>query len=126
MWTPEARTEHDRDDLRYPNDLTDAEGRSWRLLPPPAGQFTYLANARTDQRDLLRAARRVVPVRVSKQSPDNVSLNNEFLFGSIGKSADRRTSQLRKSSRPCENSLATDTGTALAAIKSRYGAHHRS
>ena len=37
MWTPETRAEHDRDDLRYPSDLTDAE---WQLLapllPPPA------------------------------------------------------------------------------------------
>jgi hypothetical protein len=37
MWTRETRAEHDRDDLRYPSDLTDAE---WRvlapLLPPPA------------------------------------------------------------------------------------------
>jgi putative transposase len=37
MWTPETRSEHDRDDLRYPSDLTDAE---WQilapLLPPPA------------------------------------------------------------------------------------------
>ena len=37
MWTPDTRAEHDRDDLRYPSDLTDAE---WQilapLLPPPA------------------------------------------------------------------------------------------
>jgi transposase len=37
MWTPETRAEHDRDGLRYPSDLTDAE---WQilapLLPPPA------------------------------------------------------------------------------------------
>ncbi len=37
MWTPETRAEHDRDELRYPSDLTDAE---WLilapLLPPPA------------------------------------------------------------------------------------------
>jgi len=37
MWTPETRAEHDRDDLRYPSDLTDAE---WLVLaprlPPPA------------------------------------------------------------------------------------------
>ena len=37
MWTPDTRTEHDRDDLHYPSDLTDAE---WAilspLLPPPA------------------------------------------------------------------------------------------
>jgi transposase len=37
MWTPETRAEHDRDDLRYPGDLTDAE---WQILapflPPPA------------------------------------------------------------------------------------------
>ena len=29
MWTPETRSEHDRDDLRYPSDLTDAE---WQVL----------------------------------------------------------------------------------------------
>ena len=38
MWTAETRVEHDRDNLRYPSDLTDAE---WQilapLLPPPAG-----------------------------------------------------------------------------------------
>jgi hypothetical protein len=37
MWTPETRAEHDRDELRYPSDLTNAE---WQilapLLPPPA------------------------------------------------------------------------------------------
>jgi len=31
MWTPDTRAEHDRDDLRYPSDLTDAE---WQLLAP--------------------------------------------------------------------------------------------
>jgi transposase len=31
MWTAETRTEHDRDDLRYPSDLTDAE---WQVLSP--------------------------------------------------------------------------------------------
>ena len=29
MWTPETRAQHDRDDLRYPSDLTDAE---WQIL----------------------------------------------------------------------------------------------
>src|SRR5208282_1369919 len=37
MWTPDTRADHDRDELRYPSDLTDAE---WQilapLLPPPA------------------------------------------------------------------------------------------
>ena len=37
MWTPDTRLEHDRDDLRYASDLTDAE---WAVLeplfPPPA------------------------------------------------------------------------------------------
>ncbi len=37
MWTPDTREQHDRDDLRYPSDLSDDE---WRvlapLLPPPA------------------------------------------------------------------------------------------
>jgi len=31
MWTPDTRSEHDRDDLRYPSDLTDAE---WAILEP--------------------------------------------------------------------------------------------
>jgi transposase len=37
MWTPDTRSEHNRDDLRYPSDVTDAE---WAILaplfPPPA------------------------------------------------------------------------------------------
>ena len=31
MWPPDTRSEHDRDDLRYPSDLTDAE---WSILEP--------------------------------------------------------------------------------------------
>ena len=31
MWTRDPRLEHDRDDLRYPSDLTDAE---WAILEP--------------------------------------------------------------------------------------------
>jgi transposase len=31
MWTPDTRAEHDRDELRYPSDLTDAE---WQVLAP--------------------------------------------------------------------------------------------
>jgi hypothetical protein len=31
MWTPETRAEHDRDELRYPSDLTDAEWRKYRI-----------------------------------------------------------------------------------------------
>lgn len=37
MWTEETWAEHNRDNLRYPSDLTDAE---WQVLepflPPPA------------------------------------------------------------------------------------------
>ena len=37
MWTPDTRAEHDRDDLRYPSDLTDAKWLILEpLLPPPA------------------------------------------------------------------------------------------
>jgi len=32
MWTPDTRAEHDRDALRCPSDLTDAE---WQVLAPP-------------------------------------------------------------------------------------------
>jgi transposase len=31
MWTPATRAEHNRDDLRYPSNLTDAE---WQILAP--------------------------------------------------------------------------------------------
>jgi len=31
MWTRETRAKHDRDDLRYPSDLNDAE---WQILAP--------------------------------------------------------------------------------------------
>jgi len=31
MWTRETRAEYDRDALRYPSDLTNAE---WRILAP--------------------------------------------------------------------------------------------
>ena len=37
VWTADTRSEHDREDLRYPSDLTDAE---WAILeslfPSPA------------------------------------------------------------------------------------------
>ena len=37
MWTKEARSLHDRSDLRYPSDLTDAEWKVLEpLMPPPA------------------------------------------------------------------------------------------
>jgi transposase len=37
MWTPDTRSEHDRDDLRYPSELTGAEWAILEpLLPPPA------------------------------------------------------------------------------------------
>jgi hypothetical protein len=59
MWTAETRAEHDRDELRYPSDLTDAVAdtgtsaaatrRDW---PTPV-----LADACVDERDLLRARR---------------------------------------------------------------------
>ena len=31
MWTVNTRSEHDREDLRYPSDLTDDE---WTILEP--------------------------------------------------------------------------------------------
>jgi transposase len=37
MWTPDTRSEHDRDNLRYPSDLTDVEWAILEpLLPPPS------------------------------------------------------------------------------------------
>ena len=54
MWTPETRAEHDRDDLRYPSDLTRGRvadagavaatgGCAWRMLPEhfPPHQTVY-------------------------------------------------------------------------------------
>src|SRR5271169_2611602 len=53
MWTAATRTEHDRDDLRYPSDLTDAE---WQilapLLPPPAKTGRHRA---WEMRELINA-----------------------------------------------------------------------
>ena len=47
MWTKTTRSEHDREDLRYPSDLTDAE---WTILDrssrcPPNRPQTRLADA---------------------------------------------------------------------------------
>jgi transposase len=53
MWTTETRTVHDRDELRYPSDLTDAE---WQilapLLPPPAKTGRHRA---WEMRELINA-----------------------------------------------------------------------
>jgi hypothetical protein len=38
MWTPENRHRYDRDQLRYPSDLTDAEWQHIEPLIPPAKQ----------------------------------------------------------------------------------------
>ena len=62
MWTPDTRLEHDRDGLRYQSDLT---GEEWQILAPPPVSATrqnrpapVVANARSDQCDLLCSARR--------------------------------------------------------------------
>jgi putative transposase len=60
MWSADTRAQHDRDDLRYPNDLTDAEWPVLAPLLPPACRdlpTTLLTDARADERDLLRPAR---------------------------------------------------------------------
>src|SRR6202166_614648 len=53
MWTPAPRAEHNRDHLRYPSDLTDAE---WEilapLLPPPAKTGRHRS---WEMRDLINA-----------------------------------------------------------------------
>src|SRR5215831_1709244 len=48
MWTIENRHRYDRDKLRYPCDLTDAEWQSVKLLNPPAkrGNSKRTANMR--------------------------------------------------------------------------------
>jgi transposase len=44
MWTPDSRADHDRDELRYPSDLTDVELQLLAsLLPPPAGTGRHRA-----------------------------------------------------------------------------------
>lgn len=60
MWSPDTRAQHDRDDLRYPSDLTDAEWPVLAPLLPPACRdrpTTLLTDARADERDLLGTAR---------------------------------------------------------------------
>jgi transposase len=57
MWTRKTRAEHDRDELCYPSDLTDAD---WQilapLLPPPAETGRHRSWRRTDERALPCAA----------------------------------------------------------------------
>ncbi len=36
MWTSDNRAQYDRDKLRYPSDVTDAEGEHIASLIPPA------------------------------------------------------------------------------------------
>src|SRR6185437_12580380 len=54
MWTTENRHRYDRDKLRYPSDLTDAEWQLIRPLIPPAkrggGKREYIAAARSPPR----------------------------------------------------------------------------
>jgi hypothetical protein len=79
MWTAETRAEHDRDDLRYPSDLTDAE---WQILAPLATACgdrpaSVLADARSDECDLLCAARRLSVAHAAgafPAAPDDLSL----------------------------------------------------
>jgi len=62
MWTPDTLAEHDRDDLRYPSDLSDGRmgdscGRCFRRRQD--GPKAQLAHAGNRQCDLLCAARRL-------------------------------------------------------------------
>lgn len=51
MWTDETRSRHDRDHLRYPSDLTDAE---WNLLQPMVPAAKRGGRPRTvDMREVL-------------------------------------------------------------------------
>src|SRR5271170_1674147 len=53
MWTPETRAEHDRDDLRYCSDLTDAE---WQILEPRLPSPAKTGRHRAwEMRDLINA-----------------------------------------------------------------------
>ena len=73
MWTPENRPRYNRDELRYPSDLTDAEWAHIEPLIPPATRGG--GKRRVDIREVLngvmyllstgcqwRALPRVVPV----------------------------------------------------------------
>ena len=81
MWTPETRAEHDRDDLRYPSDLTDAE---WQVLAPlcrrpPRPAASLVADAGTDQRDLLRSARRCSVAHAAAHFPPHQTTYRWFM-----------------------------------------------
>ena len=53
MWTPENRSQYDRDHLRYPSDLTDAE---WALIAPLIPPAKHGGRRRTvDLREIVNA-----------------------------------------------------------------------
>ena len=53
MWTPATRVKHDRDDLRYPSDVTEAE---WQILAPRLPLPAKTGRHRSwEMRDLINA-----------------------------------------------------------------------
>ena len=53
MWTPENRSQYNRDHLRYPSDLTDAE---WALIAPLIPPAKHGGRRRTvDLREIVNA-----------------------------------------------------------------------
>jgi transposase len=59
MWTTENRHRYDRDELRYPSDLTDAEWQVIKPMIPPArrGGGKRTNSGATSRRTCHRAAR---------------------------------------------------------------------
>ena len=85
MWTTENRRRYDRDKLRYPSDLTDAEWLQIEPLIPPAKRG---GGKRTvDMREVVNGVMYVpeyrLPVALHPQGPA-AAQHGEWLFLSVG------------------------------------------
>src|SRR5271170_5974406 len=81
MWTIKNRHRYDRDQLRYPSDLTDAEWRHIEPLIPSAkrgGGKTHRQHARGGQRGDVRAEHRL-PVALYPEGPTAAQHGDGYL-----------------------------------------------
>ncbi len=88
MWTPENRSFYNRDKLRYPSDLTDAEWRHIGPLIPPAKRGG--GKRRVDMREVVNGVMYVLSTgcqwrSIPKDLPPRSTVNGYFcLWGYDG------------------------------------------
>ena len=85
MWTTENRHRYDRDKLRYPSDLTDAEWQLIRPLIPPAkrGGGKRTVNMREVVNGVMYGAEHRLSVALHSQGPATAQ-HGEWLLLLVG------------------------------------------